>query len=74
MYTTRLVRGKHYPALSFRMFVTNEPRIVSTLKPKLGTTEFAVYGLGIFGIWFGLSFFTLIAIEIWIESLCSKKA
>lgn len=73
MFITKFIRSSFNDNLNFRVYVTNEPVISSTLKPKLQTIEFLVYVLSCFGIWFGASFYSFSAIITKISSKCDGK-
>ena len=73
MFITKFIRSSFNENLNFRVYVTNEPLISSTLKPKLQTIEFLVYILSCFGIWFGASFYSFSAIITKISSKCDGK-
>lgn len=70
MFITKFIRSSFADNLNFRVYVTNEPVISSTLKPKLQTIEFLVYVLSCFGIWFGASFYSFSAVINKLSSKC----
>lgn len=70
MFITKFIRSSFADNLNFRVYVTNEPVISSTLKAKLQTIEFLVYVLSCFGIWFGASFYSFSAVITKLSSKC----
>lgn len=56
---TKFIRSEQFDGLKFRLYVANEPTVQTVMKPKLSLTEFLVYVLSCFGIWLGLSFYSL---------------
>lgn len=74
MFITKFIRSSFADDLNFRVYVTNEPVIRSTLQPKLQTIEFLVYVLSCFGIWFGASFYSFSAIITRLSSKCNGSS
>ncbi|KAI1282111.1 hypothetical protein HDE_13210 [Halotydeus destructor] len=62
IYVTKLIRSESSPSLTFRLYVANEPTMLSTSKKKLTTSEFLVFALSCFGIWFGVNFFSVVSV------------
>ena len=63
IYMTKFIRSEQIEArfnlVKFRLYVANEPVVVTKVKEKLSLTEFLIYILSCFGIWLGMSFYSL---------------
>lgn len=72
IYVTKFIRSSSAAAFAFRVYVANEPTLTSTYKEKISTSEFLVYLLSCFGIWYGLSFYHFIEFFDWVVKKCAK--